>query len=96
MKSLIDEKLKEPLTDNDKKELNSLGNRIIEKRYQIGILTSDPTEIMNTIKVATFVDRKDMNPDTHVPLLHGLLNLKTWNVEPFPPSKFYTWKVLGD
>ena len=80
----------------DDKNLTELKSGIIRKRYRIGITNADRTEIMGKIRVSSFVDRKTMNPESHIALLHGLLNMNTWETQPFTPTKFYTWKILGD
>lgn len=84
---------------NDKEErktINKIMNMIDYKLNRIGIRNSEVKEIMNAIRRNTFVARSEMNPDSHIPLKSGLLNINTWEVEPFNPSKFYTYKVFGD
>ena len=83
--------------DKDEKEtINKIINQIKYKLNRIGIKNSEIKEIMNAIRRNTFVDRSEMNPNSHIPLKSGLLNIKTWQLEPFNASKFYTYKVLGD
>ena len=66
------------------------------KIKRIGTKFSELKEILQKIRIASFVDRREINPDTHIPLRSGLLNLKTWEIEPFRPDKFYTYKIQGD
>ena len=66
------------------------------KIKRVGTKFSELKEILQKIRIATFVDRREMNPDSYIPLRSGLLNLKTWEVEPFRADKFYTYKVQGD
>ena len=66
------------------------------KINRIGIKFSEIKEIMQKIRVSTFSDRGEINPDSHIPLRAGLLNLKTWEIEPFRADKFYTYKIQGD
>ena len=84
-------------TDEDEREaINKILNMIDYKLNRIGIRNGEIKEIMNAIRRNTFVARSEMNPDSHIPLKSGLLNINTWEVEPFNPSKFYTYKVFGE
>ena len=78
------------------KEIKEIIYKINHKLKRTGVRNSEVKEIMNSIRRKTFVDRTEMNPDTHIPLKSGLLNVKTWEVEPFNTGKFYTYKIYGD
>lgn len=78
----------------DKKQ--KLIQKLETKIKRIGVKFSEIKEIMQKIRVDTFADRGEINPDTHIPLRSGLLNLKTWEIEPFRADKFYTYKIQGD
>lgn len=53
-------------------------------------------EILNSIKARSLTPLSSMNPNTHLPLWNGLLNLRTWELEPFSPSLFFTYQVQGN
>ena len=89
----IEEKLREDPSDEKLKRVQGEVNR---KLNRIGITQADITEIIQKIRRNSFVDRTEINPASYIALLHGLLNLKTWKTEPFTPTKFYTYKILGD
>ena len=78
----------------DKKQ--KLIQKLETKIKRIGIKFSEIKEIMQKIRISTFADRQEINPDTHIPLRSGLLNLKTWEMEPFRSDKFFTYKIKGD
>jgi phage/plasmid-associated DNA primase len=78
----------------DKKQ--KLIQKLETKIKRIGVKFSEIKEIMQKIRIGTFADRGEINPDSHIPLRSGLLNLKTWEIEPFRADKFYTYKIQGD
>lgn len=78
----------------DKKQ--KLIQKLETKLNRIGVKFSEIKEIMQKIRISTFADRSEINPDTHIPLRSGLLNLRTWEIEPFRSDKFYTYKIQGD
>lgn len=81
-------------TDMEKRQ--NLIAKLNHKIQRIGTKNSDVKEIMNSIRRKTFIDRTEMNPNSHIPLRSGLLNVKTWEIEPFRPDKFFTYKIHGD
>jgi phage/plasmid-associated DNA primase len=81
---------------DEKDKITKVINRINYKLKRIGVKNSEIKEIMQKIRVDAFVDRREMNPDSHIPLKSGLLNIKTWQMEEFNAGKFYTYKVLGN
>ncbi len=58
-----------------------------------GVTTNDINEVLADIRRNTYTDKSEMNPETHIPFLNGLLNLKTRKLEEFDPSFFYTWQI---
>ena len=64
----------------DKKEGQNLIAKLNHKIQRIGTKNSEIKEIMNAIRRKTFIDRKEINPDSHIPLRSGLLNVKTWAI----------------
>ncbi len=50
------------------------------------------SEVMETIRRSTFTDEKQ-NPSGYIPFENGLLDTETWMLQPFDPSKFYTYWV---
>ncbi len=58
-----------------------------------GPTVNDINEVLADIRRNTYVDKSEMNPDSHIPFLNGLLNLKTRKLEEFNPDYFYTWQV---
>jgi len=57
-----------------------------------GPSTGDINEVLNNIRRTTLSYEK-MNPDSRIPFLNGLLNLKTRRLEPFTSDLFYTYQV---
>lgn len=82
--------------EEEAKEKQKIINKLNYKIKRIGTKNSEIKEIMNAIRRKTFIDRSEINPNSHIPLRSGLLNLKTWEIEPFRPDKFYTYKIEGD
>lgn len=77
-------------------DLETLLGKLNRKLHHDGTKNSEINEAMNMIRRHSFVSREKMNPDSHIPLMTGLLNLKSMEFEEFSPDKFYTWKVQGD
>jgi phage/plasmid-associated DNA primase len=78
-----------------KEEINTLQKikSICEKKKHQGVMTSVITEAINMVRRNTYTDPSKINPPTHIPFRNGLLNLKTWNLDPLTPEFFYTWYV---
>jgi phage/plasmid-associated DNA primase len=78
-----------------KDEINTLQKikSICEKKKHQGVMTSVITEAINMVRRNTYTDPSEINPPTHIPFRNGLLNLKTWNLDPLTPEFFYTWYV---
>jgi putative DNA primase/helicase len=64
----------------------------LKKLLRKGPSTNDIHEVLNNLRRTTLTNDK-MNPDSHVPFLNGLLNLKTRRLEPFTPDLFYTYQI---
>ncbi len=79
----------------DNPELSKMLKRI-KNKYDVGLTTHEVNEVMDKIRRKTFIDRNKMNPSSHIPVMNGLLNLETFELEPFTPDLFYTWKVQGN
>lgn len=94
MIGLIEENIKRALESGDPEDEEIL-KKLNRKRKHDGIRTSEVNEVLNMLRRYTFVDRSEMNPESHIPLINGILNLKTWQLEDFNPRYFYTWKVNG-
>ena len=78
------------------KKKQKLIQKLETKIKRIGTKFREIKETMQKIRIGTFADRSEINPDSHIPLRSGLLNLKTWEIEPFRADKFYTYKIQGD
>jgi len=78
-----------------KDEINTLQKikSICEKKKHQGVMTSVITEAINMVRRNTYTNPSEINPPTHIPFRNGLLNLKTWNLDPLTPEFFYTWYV---
>ena len=96
--NLLQEQLKnaENFDFEEPEEKDKLIQKLKTKIHRTGIKYSEIKEIMQGIRIATFTDRNEMNPDSYIPLRSGLLNLTTWQTESFRPDKFYTYKIKGD
>lgn len=77
-------------------EKDKMIQKLKTKIHHTGIKYSEIKEIMQGIRIATFIDANEMNPEGYIPLRSELLNIKTWQTEPFRPDKFYTYKIKGD
>lgn len=82
--------------EEEAKEKQKIIHKLNYKIKRIGIKNSEIKEIMNAIRRKTFIDRTEINPNSHIPLRSGLLNVKTWRIENFSSTKFYTYKIQGD
>jgi len=67
-------------------------SEVLMKRLRKGPSSSDIHEVINNIRRTTFTSDQ-MNPDSHIPFLNGLLNLKTRTLEPFSADLFFTYQV---
>ena len=51
-------------------------------------------EVIGHIKRSTYIDRSEINKEkNYLPLKNGLLNLQTFELEPFTPEKIFTYKI---
>jgi len=64
----------------------------LESALRKGPSTGDINEVLNNIRRTT-LSYEQMNPDSHIPFLNGLLNLKTRRLEPFTSDLFYTYQI---
>jgi len=64
----------------------------LESALRKGPSTGDINEVLNNLRRTT-LSYDQMNPDSHIPFLNGLLNLKTRTLEPFSPDLFFTYQV---
>jgi len=64
----------------------------LESALRKGPSTGDINEVLNNIRRTT-LSYDQMNPDSHIPFLNGLLSLKTRTLEPFNPDLFFTYQI---
>ena len=51
-------------------------------------------DVIGHVKRRTFIDREEINRDkNYMPVKNGLLNLQTFELEPFTPDKYFTFKL---
>jgi putative DNA primase/helicase len=66
----------------------------IEEIFQEKATTHMVIEIINHIKRATYVPREEFNKNkNYLPVKNGLINLETFEIEPFDPEKIFTFKI---
>lgn len=92
--SIALEKLNEE-DEPDKQTLDRLQKVIArcQKGLHEGPSTHEINEVLNIIRRETFIDSTLMNPKTHIPFRNGLLNIRTWKLEPFSSDHFFTWRA---
>ncbi len=83
------------LSDEEKEAINKTKAKLEWIRKHEGAKSGYVNDVSQAIRAWTFVDRETMNPESHIALQNGLLNLTTWQLESFAPNLFYTWKVRG-
>ncbi len=66
---------------------------MLKNAINTGPTVNDINEVLADIRRNTYVDKSELNPESHIPFLNGLLNLKTRMLEEFSPDYFYTWQV---
>ncbi len=95
MSNKIDEWMEKAEDEKAIENLKALQDRINRKMQHDGIKNGEIQEILQSIRRKTFVDAKEMNPPSFIPLKERLLNLRTFEQEEFNPAHFFIWKVQG-
>ena len=86
--------------DGDKKQLEKHAKRMMDTGKLLGQLNIQISQKMRNEVIASLSARnlcgsEEMNPGSHIPMEDGLLNLQTWELEPFSSRYFYTYQVHG-
>ncbi len=88
----IEQKLRKEKNSEKYEDLLKAWSKV-KNKLQIGTRMQTVSEVLGQIRRATFTYSDMVNPDSHIPFKNGLLNLETWELEPFTHTLIYTWRV---
>lgn len=83
------------LSEDDRDWVRARVDALTELLEPVAIILTQHfrNEVVNSIIASNICDVKTMNPKGYIPFRNGLLSLTDWQLKPFTPELFYTYKI---